>query len=99
LNAMKLRRALTAAIVSAILASPCSTYANQIPGELITGHVTAVGGGSFQLDGRQYRIKVGSAAEAALRKLAPGQLVDVQLDGPANTSASEVINIVPHPSR
>lgn len=74
--------------------------ANQIPGELITGTVTSVSGQEWiKVDGHSYRVKAGSAAAAALQGVSPGQLVDVQLNGPSNTAASEVINVVAHPGR
>jgi hypothetical protein len=83
-----------------LLASGARADANQLPGTLVTGQVTAVSGTEWiKVDGRNYRIKAGSAAAKAVSKLIPGQRVDVQLNGPANTAASEVINVVLHPEQ
>lgn len=69
--------------------------ANQMPGAMITGSVTSVSGTEWiYVDGHPYRIQSGSPAAAAVQKLTPGQHVDVQLNGPANTAASEAINVV-----
>lgn len=69
--------------------------ANQMPGAVITGSVTSVSGTEWiYVDGHPYRIKSGSPAADAVQKLTPGQHVDVQLNGPANTSASEAVNVV-----
>lgn len=76
-----------------ILAGPAMP--NQLPGDLVTGQVNAVAGdSSIKVDGKSYRIKSGSPAAQAVRNVSPGQVVDVQLNGPANSSATEVINVV-----
>ena len=99
MNGSKMWMAAAAATIAAAL-SVGSAFANRLPGALITGHVTAISGvESLNVDGHVYRIKAASAAAEAVRKLSPGQLVDVQLDGPTTTSASEVVNVMPHPGR
>lgn len=86
-----------AALLIATMAG--SVTANQIPGATITGHLTAVSGGDWiNIDGKSYHIRSGSPAATAAPKLAVGAYLDVQLSGPANTSASEVINVVAHPA-
>ena len=71
--------------------------ANQVPGALITGHLTSVSGAEWiNIDGHSYHIASGSPAANAVAKLTPGQVVDVQLSGPANSSGSEVVNVVSH---
>lgn len=83
-----------AAITVALLLSG-SVLANQLPGELITGQVNAVAGDtSINVDGKIYRIKSGSPAAQAVRNISLGQVVDVQLNGPASSSATEVVNVV-----
>ena len=73
---------------------------NQIAGFVLTGHVTAISGGdALSVDGHVYAIKAGSPAAAAVQKLSNGALVDVVLSGPPGTSASQIINIVPHPGQ
>jgi hypothetical protein len=83
------------ALVSGV-SSPIAS-ANQLPGAMVTGHITSVSGTEWiNVDGHSYRIASSSAAASAVSKLTPGQLVDVQLTGPANSSASEVVNVVLH---
>jgi hypothetical protein len=63
----------------------------------VTGHVTSVSGvDAVTIDGHLYYVKQGSPAVAALQTLSPGELVDVYLDGPATSSASQVVSIGPH---
>lgn len=87
----------------ALVATTCAglgssgAWGNQIPGEVISGPVTSVSGvQSINIQGHNYPIRVGSAAAAAAPHLTPGQVVDVQLDGPASSPSSHAINIVPH---
>lgn len=77
-----------------------SVVANTVPGDIITGNVTAVNGHqSLNIQGQVYRLKDGSPAVAAAAHLSPGQAVTVQLDGPASSPSSQVINVVPHSGR
>ena len=77
-----------------------SLEANTVSGDIITGSLTAVNGiRSLTIEGRTYRVKDGSPAVAAAAHLTPGQSVTVQLDGPASSPASLVINVVPHTGR
>jgi len=74
--------------------------ANQLPGEIVTGVVTSVSSdSSISIDGKSYRIKSGSPAASAVRTIAKGQAIDAQLNGAANSAASEVINLVTHTNR
>ena len=66
----------------------------------VTGVLTAPSNGeSLTLDGHVYRIKPGSPAAEEARKLQTGTVVDALLDGPANTSKSEVLHIRLHPAK
>ena len=77
-----------------------SLEANTVSGDIITGSLTAVNGiQSLNIEGRTYRMKDGSPAVAAAAHLTPGQSVTVQLDGPASSPSSVVINVVPHTGR
>lgn len=90
---MKFISSCAAVTVAIFLAGPLA--ANQLPGDLVTGQVNAVAGdSSIKVDGKIYRIKSGSPAAQAVRNVAPGQTVDIQLNGPANSSATEVVNVV-----
>ena len=77
-----------------------SLEANTIPGDIITGSLIAVNGiQSLNIDGHTYRLRDGSPAVAAAPHLTLGQSVTVQLDGPASSPSSLVINVVPHTGR
>jgi hypothetical protein len=98
LNARETLLALVAAVGMALGGS--SLEANTVAGDIITGSVTAVKSGqSLNIEGRTYRLKDGSPAVAAAAHLTPGQLVTVQLDGPASSPSSRVINVVPRTGR
>ena len=98
MNARQTLLALLAVAGTALAAG--SLEANTVPGDIITGSLTAVNGRqSLNIDGHTYRLKDGSPAVAAAAHLTPGQSVTVQLDGPASSPASLVINVVPHTGR
>jgi len=98
LNARHTLVALLALAATALGAS--SLEANTVPGDMITGSLTAVNGRqSLNIEGHTYRLKDGSPAVAAAAHLTPGQSVTVQLDGPASSPSSRVINVVTHAGR
>ena len=98
MNARETLLALVAVVGMALGTS--SLEANTVAGEIITGSVTAVNRGqSLNIEGRTYRLKDGSPAVAAAAHLTAGQSVTVQLDGPASSPSSRVINVVPHTGR
>ena len=98
MNARQTLLALLAVAGTALAAG--SLEANTVPGDIITGSLTALNGRqSLNIEGRTYRLKDGSPAVAAAAHLTPGQSVTVQLDGPASSPASLVINVVPHTGR
>jgi hypothetical protein len=70
--------------------------ATAVPGEVVTGQIMAINGNMINLGGQIYPIATGSAAYAAVTTFKPGQIVDVQLDGPAKSSSSHAINIMLH---
>lgn len=70
--------------------------ASTFPGEIVTGTLTAINGNMVNIQGRVYTIAAGSAAYSEVQSLKPGQVVDVQLNGPAKDSSSQVINITVH---
>ena len=98
---MNPRRTLLALLTVATTAlSASSIEANTVPGDIVTGSLTAVNSRqSLNIDGRTYRLKDGSPAVAAAAHLTPGQSVTVQLDGPATSPSSQVINVVIHTGR
>jgi hypothetical protein len=98
LNARHTLLALLAAAAMALGASGVET--NTVLGDIITGSLTAVNGRqSLNIQGHTYRLKDGSPAVAAAAHLTPGQSVTVQLDGPASSPSSQVINVVAHTGR
>ena len=98
MNARHTLLALLAAAGTALSAG--SLEANMVTGDIITGSLTAVNGRqSLNIEGRTYRLKDGSPAAAAAAHLIPGQSVTVQLDGPASSPSSRVINVVPRTGR
>ena len=98
---MSARHLLLALLTAAgTVLSAGSLEANTVSGDIITGSLTAVNGiRSLTIEGRTYRVKDGSPAVAAAAHLAPGQSVTLQLDGPASSPSSVVINVVPHTGR
>jgi hypothetical protein len=67
-----------------------------VPGEVVTGPITAINGNMVSIQGHVYPIVAGSAAYEVSTKFQPGQIVDVQLDGPAKSTSSQAINITLH---
>jgi hypothetical protein len=67
-----------------------------VPGEVVTGAITAINGNMVNIQGHIYPIVAGSAAYEAVSRFQRGQLVDVQLDGPAKSTTSQAINITLH---
>ena len=98
---MKARHTLLALLaVAGIALCAGRLEANSVAGDIITGSLTAVNGAqSLNIEGRTYRLKDGSPAVAAAAHLTPGQSVTVQLDGPASSPSSRVINVVTHAGR
>ena len=70
--------------------------ATAVPGDIVTGQITAINGNMISVGGVIYPIAAGSAAYGVVTNFKPGQLVDVQLDGPAKSSGSHVVNITLH---
>jgi hypothetical protein len=89
----------TLVVMACVALSSSLALGNKRPGDVITGPVTSVSVQSLTIQGHNYLIKAGSPAMRAAANLAPGQLVDVQLDGPASSSSSHVTNIVMHTGR
>ncbi len=94
---MKTKQALLGWLACASLAVGGGiALAAAIPGDVVTGTITAINGNMVNIQGHIYSIAAGSAAYEAAMKFKPGQVVDVQLDGPAKSSASQVLNITLH---
>jgi hypothetical protein len=96
-TALKARNALLGwlACASAALGGGVA-MASAMPGEVVTGTITAINGNMVNVQGQTYSIAAASAAYSVVQNFKPGQLVDLQLNGPAKSSASQVINITLH---
>jgi hypothetical protein len=97
---MNMKRASLAALVLALsfAAAPIS-LATHVLGDTITGYLTAPpGAGRVVLDGHIYALRDGVVTPNELASFRVGQLVDLVLDGPANSSASRVMLIRAHVS-
>jgi ribosomal protein S1 len=70
--------------------------ASAMPGDVVTGTITAINGTMVNIQGQVYSIAAASAAYSVVQTFKPGQIVDVQLNGPAKSSASQVVNITLH---
>ena len=96
MNRLKSCVAVGAALIALGLGS-ASTLASILIPPALTGHITSISGvSSVTIDGRLFVVRAGSAAVAQMAQLQVGQIVDVYLDGPATTSASEVVGINLH---
>ena len=70
--------------------------ASAMPGDVVTGTITAINGNMVNVQGQVYPIAAASAAYSVVQNFKPGQLVDLQLNGPAKSSSSQVVNITLH---
>ena len=93
---MKTRNRFLGWLAWASLALGGLAVASTTVGDLVTGTITAINGNMVNIDGHVYSIETGSPAYEASTKLKPGQVVDVQLDGPAKSSSSRAITITLH---
>jgi hypothetical protein len=100
---LKLRKTGFIGVIGAALVLTIGTpaaFAIKPAGNVIRGTLTAPSNGdTLSVDGHQYRIKAGSPAVEAIRRVPKGTVVDVLLNGPPNTSASEVIGVVQRTTR
>jgi hypothetical protein len=85
-----------AVVTSAALAGTAS--ASTIQQAQVTGHVTAIAGGTaISVDGHQYLIAAGSLAYQSVGTIHVGDMVSLVFNGPPSSSASHVILIQPLP--
>jgi hypothetical protein len=86
-----------AALAVAIGLSPSIGWSSRPFGAMITGEVTSAPlNGEIEIAHHLYHVKAKSAADKALTSFYAGQNVDVVLDGPANSSGSQIVSIVVH---
>jgi hypothetical protein len=89
---------LAAAALAVVFAlSPSIGWSSRAFGAMITGEVTSAPlNGQIEIAHHLYHVKAKSAADKALTSFYAGQNVDVVLDGPANSSTSQIVSIVVH---
>jgi hypothetical protein len=93
-NFYNLRNAGLAAVLIAAAAFAGPALAARIIAPQVTGHVTAiVGSSSISVDGHQYLIGAGTMAAKNVGTIHLGDVVGLVLNGPATSSASQVILI------
>ena len=81
----------------ALCLAQLDALASIIAGFQVSGHITSISGvSSVSIDGHLYIIRAGSPAVQQMGQYTTGQVVDVYLDGPPTSSASEVIAISAH---
>jgi hypothetical protein len=94
---MNIRRALnlalTAAALAALAGQPVFASKLLLP-STISGTVTSSAvGGAISINGHSYQIDPKSQAATEAPNLLAGQSVEVKLSGPANSKASQVVEI------
>jgi hypothetical protein len=77
-----------AALTLALCVLPNVSWSTHMVGDLVSGEI--------EVSHRTYHIKANSPADKAWRNFSAGQVVDVVLDGPANSVKSEVVSIMVH---
>ena len=91
------RAGAAAAFALLACAVSASSWSTRVLGLMITGQVTSMpAAGQIEVDHHAYRVKSGTSADRNLRSFHMGQVVDLELDGPAATKNSEVVSIAPH---
>lgn len=94
-------RVLMAAVAAATLALgllPGTALANK-PGYDVSGQVSSPPTGQeITVNGQTFQIAPGSAAETQVTQVVQGENVELVLDGPVNSSSTEVIAIHETPS-
>jgi hypothetical protein len=86
------------AVVLALGLAPNIGWSTRVIGPMISGEVTAApSNGTIEVAHHLYHVKANSPAEKALSSVHAGQNVDIILDGPLDSSATEVVSIAAHP--
>jgi hypothetical protein len=80
-----------ALVATALFTGPA--VASRVITPQVTGHVTAIAGSSISVDGHQYLIGAGTMAAQNIGTVHIGDLVGLVLNGPATSSASQVMLI------
>jgi hypothetical protein len=88
---------LITAFAAGVALGPSAAWSTRVFSDLVSGEITATPvSGSIEVDHHSYRVKAQSAADKELHGFSEGQKVDLVLDGPPDSRASEVILITVH---
>jgi hypothetical protein len=88
---------LLTALAAVFCLGPSPGWCTRAYGDLISGEVTAAPlSGEIEIAHHVYHVKAKSAADKALSSIYAGEMVDAVLDGPAGSTASQVISITQH---
>jgi hypothetical protein len=86
-----------AAFALVLCFEPSVGWSTRAYGALVSGEITAPpSSGQIEIAHHAYHVKPQSFADKALSSFYAGQRVDVVLDGPLGSSASQVISIMVH---
>jgi hypothetical protein len=86
-----------AAIALGLCLQPTTSWSSRHYSQVVSGTVTAAPtSDAIEVDHHSYQIKRNSAASKAFLGIFLGEVVDVVMDGPPN-STTEVISIIKHP--
>jgi hypothetical protein len=76
---------------------PSIGWSTRAFGAMVSGEVTSAPlNGQIEIDHHMYHVRAKSAADKSLTSFYAGLNVDVVLDGPANSSSSQIISILVH---
>jgi hypothetical protein len=87
------------AFALALCLPPTSSWSARAYTAAVSGTITAQPSstsGTIEIDKRIYHVKAGTAAAKLLSSLYVGEIIDVILDGPPNSTSKEVISIQKH---
>jgi hypothetical protein len=86
-----------AAFALALCLEPTVGWSTRAFGAVFSGEITAApSSGQIEIAHHTYRVKPQSSADKSLSSFYAGESVDLVLDGPIESSASEVISIMVH---
>lgn len=80
------------ALAGTLFASP--GWSNRVFTDKVTGSITATPiSGEIEVDHRVYKVRSGTPADESLHGFSEGQKVELTLDGPPDSSTSQVMKI------
>jgi hypothetical protein len=88
---------LIAAFGMAFALGPTAGWSSRVYTDRVSGEITATPiSHEIEVDHHVYHVKTGSTAEKMLHGFSEGQKVDLVLDGPPGSNASQVLLITVH---